>query len=197
MKVTDCGIHGFQEVIGIDTDDIRFYWSLVSNDGNLRQVAYRVILWIAAGPVASATNSVCWDSGRVQSDAQRNVVYTPIASFQSTTFHYWQVTFVGYDATALWQAGENVIGAHVGNGFYAGDQGSRLFWPTYEDNTYVRYGNELYFFAEIHLHYPDGSHDTIITDPSWEVRKSATSLANIYASEDFDRRQYPGGWDSP
>ncbi|KAK1146761.1 hypothetical protein N8T08_002522 [Aspergillus melleus] len=316
MEVTDCGIHGFHEVIGIDTDDLGFHWSLVSDDGGIRQVAYRVIVWVASSD-ASAASGVCWDSGRVQSDAQRNVVCYPSAPFQSTTFHYWQVTvwdqhatqyqssvnefytsyprcsgllppysmnqtymphssqifqtwfedeanrwkavwlgdggdkplylrkpiqiaqqpqrvvilasglghfnltlngkpaskhvldpgwtnyhrtvqFVGYDVTALWQAGENVVvGAHVGNGFYAGDQGDRFFWPTYEDNTYVRYGNELCFFAEVHLHYPDGSHDTIITDPSWKVRKSATGLANIYVSEDFYRRQYPVGRDSP
>jgi hypothetical protein len=29
----------------------------------------------------------------------------------------------------------------------------------YEDNTYVRYGNELCFFCELHLFYNDGSHE--------------------------------------
>ncbi|KAK9311415.1 hypothetical protein V1524DRAFT_442496 [Lipomyces starkeyi] len=50
----------------------------------------------------------------------------------------------------LWE-GRNVLGAHVGNGLYAGVQGDRFFWPSYEDNTFVRYGNELCFFAELHL----------------------------------------------
>ena len=93
--------------------------------------------------------------------------------------------------------GENVVGPHLGNGFYAGDQGDRFFWPKYEDNTYVRYGNELCFFAELHLFYPDGPHDVIISDYTWWVRKSAKTLANIYASETHDRREYPVGWDSP
>ncbi|ETS73957.1 hypothetical protein PFICI_13823 [Pestalotiopsis fici W106-1] len=107
------------------------------------------------------------------------------------------VQFVGYDVTDLLRIGENVIGAHVGNGFYAGDQGDRFFWPMYEDNTYVRYGNELCFFAEVHIHSEDGSHESIISDTRWKIRKSATTLANIYASEDHDRRAYPVGWDSP
>lgn len=113
------------------------------------------------------------------------------------TNYHRTVQFVGYDITDQILAGENAIGAHIGNGFYAGDQEDRFFWPMYEDNTYVRYGNELCFFAEIHAHYEDGTHECIISDPSWKVRKSATTLANIYASEDHDRRVYPAGWDSP
>ncbi|RMJ19127.1 hypothetical protein CDV36_001194 [Fusarium kuroshium] len=113
------------------------------------------------------------------------------------TNYHRTVQFVGYDVTQHISQGENAIGAHVGNGFYAGDQGDRFFWPMYEDNTYVRYGNELCFFAEIHAHYEDGTHECIISDPSWKVRKSATTLANIYASEDHDRRAYPVGWDAP
>ncbi|KAK7403498.1 hypothetical protein QQX98_010728 [Neonectria punicea] len=113
------------------------------------------------------------------------------------TNYHRTVQFVGYDVTEHISNGENAIGAHVGNGFYAGDQGDRFFWPMYEDKTYVRYGNELCFFAEIHSHYEDGTHECIISDPTWKVRKSATILANIYASEDHDRRSYPVGWDAP
>lgn len=113
------------------------------------------------------------------------------------TNYHRTVQYVGYDVTGLLRIGENVIGAHVGNGFYAGDQGDRFFWPMYEDNTYVRYGNELCFFAEVHIHSEDGSHECITSDTQWKVRMSATTLANIYASEDHDRRAYPVGWDSP
>ncbi|KAH8878930.1 hypothetical protein GQ53DRAFT_856852 [Thozetella sp. PMI_491] len=112
------------------------------------------------------------------------------------TNYHKTVQFVGYDVTDKVLNGENVVGAHVGNGFYAGDQGDRFFWPMYEDNTYVRYGNELCFFAEIHVHYED-THEVIISDPTWKVRKSATTLANIYASENHDRGLYPVGWDAP
>ncbi|KAH6999253.1 bacterial alpha-L-rhamnosidase-domain-containing protein [Ilyonectria sp. MPI-CAGE-AT-0026] len=113
------------------------------------------------------------------------------------TNYHRTVQFVGYDVTDTILDGENAFGAHVGNGFYAGDQGDRFFWPMYEDNTYVRYGNELCFFAEIHAHYDDGTHECIVSNPSWTVRKSATTLANIYASENHDGRAYPVGWDAP
>lgn len=113
------------------------------------------------------------------------------------TDYHRTVQFVAYDLSDKLVQGENALGAHVGNGFYAGDQGDRFFWPMYEDNTYVRYGNELCFFAEVHLFYEDGSRETVISGPDWKVRASATSLANIYASENHDRREYPVGWDTP
>ncbi|KAJ5087129.1 alpha-L-rhamnosidase [Penicillium angulare] len=114
------------------------------------------------------------------------------------TNYHRRVQFTSYDVTDRLTTGENVLGAHVGNGFYAGDKGEdRFFWPMYEDNTYVRYGNELCFFCELHLFYDDGTHETLISDPSWRVWKSATTLANIYASETHDRRLYPRNWHSP
>ncbi|OJJ07462.1 hypothetical protein ASPVEDRAFT_178087 [Aspergillus versicolor CBS 583.65] len=315
MEVTRCGIHGFHEALGIDTEEVRFFWVVEANNTNAQQRAYRISV---SSSKTALDEPDAWDSGRVQSDAQRNIVCKPENGFKSTTLYFWQVTvwdengnasksainefytsyprssrllppysmnqtymphsslifrtwfeneadrwkavwignggdkpiylrkslqrtsskdverviifasglghfnltvngkpasthvldpgwtnyhrtvqYVGYDVTSHWgkEGEENVIGAHVGNGFYAGDQGDRFFWPMYEDNTYVRYGNELCFFAEIHVHYTDGSHETVISDPSWKVRNSATTLANIYMSEDHDRRLYPVGWD--
>lgn len=64
----------------------------------------------------------------------------------------------------------------------------------YEDNTYVRYGNELCFFAEIHVLNAHGMRDVIVSDPSWQARESATTLANMDASETHDKRLIPNGW---
>ncbi|KAF3316796.1 hypothetical protein TWF173_001460 [Orbilia oligospora] len=318
MRVSRCGIHGFHETLGIDQDEVRFFWVLSSNEEFAAQAAYRII--VSTEPftledVGSSDKSIAWDSGKIQSDKQRDIRCCPETGFKSTCMYYWRVLvwdtygtcsqsnfnefftayprshllppysmnqtymphtslifrtwfedqenkwravwlgdggdkpiylrksfhlsrkptkaivlasglghfslhanggaasnhvldpgwtnyhrtvqFVGYDLTHRLKLGENVLAAHVGNGFYAGDQGERFFWPMYEDNTYVRYGNELCFFAEVHLFYQDGTHDIVISDPSWRVRKSATSLANIYASENHDRRLYPQGWDAP
>lgn len=111
------------------------------------------------------------------------------------TNYHRTVQYVAFDVSNQLCQGKNTFGAHVGNGFYAGDQGDdRFFWPTYEDNTFVRYGNELCFFAEIHLLYDDGSTECLITGPDWKVRKSATTLANIYMSETKDMRLYSNEW---
>jgi hypothetical protein len=40
------------------------------------------------------------------------------------------VQFVAYDVFGILKQSENVLGADVGNGFHAGDQGDdRFFWP--------------------------------------------------------------------
>lgn len=315
MRITRCGIHGFHEHVGIDVDEVRFFWVLDSDDLDAHQTAYRIIVSTSEDlDQEDGSSGYTWDSGKVISNEQRNIICRPEGGLAATTFYYWKVTvwdaqnyacssttqslftayprshllppwsmnqtymphsslifrtwfenehdrwkavwigdggdkplylrkavhlakkprkavvlasglghfnlningqaaskhvldpgwtnyhrtvqFVGYDVSARLTQGENVLAAHVGNGFYAGDQGDRFFWPMYEDNTYVRYGNELCFFAELHLFYEDGTHDVIHTDPTWKVRRSATTLANIYASENHDRRQYPHGWDS-
>lgn len=314
FQISRCGIHAFHEVLGIDTDKVRFFWVLHSDRQDALQTAYRIQV-----SLSPSFKTLIWDSGKVDSDRQRNILCAPEDGFHSASFHYWKVTvwdqdgkttdselsefftayprssgllppysmnqtymphtslifrtwfedepnrwkgvwigdngdkpiylrkslhlkrkpsraivfasglghfnficngdpaaanghvlapgwtnyhrtvqFVAYDLSNILAEGENVLGAHVGNGFYAGDQGDdRFFWPCYEDNTYVRYGNELCFFAELHLFYDDGSRETITTGPDWKVRKSATSLANIYSSETKDLRAYPGGWDAP
>ncbi|OCT46894.1 hypothetical protein CLCR_02533 [Cladophialophora carrionii] len=287
LEITRCGIHGFHETIGIDTDEIRVYWALRSDAESASQVAYRVIISTQRDHLeqrSSSQDGLIFDSGRVASSAQRNIICRPEHGFESTAMHFWQVMvwdndgtmtvssihefytsyprcsrrlppyspnqvymphtslifrtwfedapnrwkaiwigdggdkpiylrksivhgaqkpsrvivfasglghfnltingkpasnhvldpgwtdyhrtvqFVGYDVTSSWDAGENVVGAHVGNGFYAGDQGDRFFWPKYKNNTYIRFGNELCFFAEIHVHYDDGRHEVIISD---------------------------------
>ncbi|PYI16148.1 alpha-L-rhamnosidase [Aspergillus violaceofuscus CBS 115571] len=319
MEITRCGIHGFHEVLGIDVDEVRFFWVIASTQPNGSQKAYRVVLTTDESSLRDdnvSPSKLAWDSGYVESNEQRNIICKPDNGFQSTCSYYWRVTvwdqsdqsfhsavnhfftayprshllppysmnqtymphtalifrtwfedepnrwkavwigdggdkpiyvrksfdlsrtpvrailfasglghfnmsvngrpasdhrldpgwtnyhrrvqFTSYDVTAQLQKGQNVLGAHVGNGFYAGDKGDdRFFWPMYEDNTYVRYGNELCFFSELHLFYEDGEHTTLISDPTWRVSKSATTLANIYASETHDRRLYPTGWDAP
>ncbi|PYH47058.1 alpha-L-rhamnosidase [Aspergillus saccharolyticus JOP 1030-1] len=319
MQITRAGIHGFEETLGIDVDEVRFYWVIESLQPNASQKAYRVVLTTDESSLRDDNanpSSLAWDSDYVESNAQRNIICKPDNGFRSTCSYYWRVTvwdqsnqpfhsavnhfftayprshllppysmnqtymphtalifrtwfedepnrwkavwvgdggdkpiylrksfdlarspvrailfasglghfnmsvngrpasnhrldpgwtnyhrrvqFTSYDVTAHLQQGQNVLGAHVGNGFYAGDKGDdRFFWPMYEDNTYVRYGNELCFFSELHLFYEDGEHTTLISDPTWRVSKSATLLANIYASETHDRRLYPTGWDAP
>ncbi|KAJ5713703.1 alpha-L-rhamnosidase [Penicillium malachiteum] len=319
MHISRCGIHGFHEVLGIDADEIRFYWAIETDVKGEIQRAYQILLSTDSESLESQDpdkSKLAWDSGRIEGNAQRNVLCKLPDGFKSTCSYFWRVCvwdssnnvhqssiqhfftgyprsrllppysmnqtymphsslifrtwfenehdrwkavwigdggdkpiylrksfplkrrptrailfasglghfnmtvnsraasnhrldpgwtnyhrrvqFTSYDVTEHLNLGENALGAHVGNGFYAGDKGEdRFFWPMYEDNTYVRYGNELCLFCELHLFYKDGTSETIISDPTWSVRKSATTLANIYASETHDRRLYPHGWDSP
>lgn len=95
MEVRRCGIHAFHEVLGIDVDEIRFFWTLHSDDEFAQQAAYRVTLSLTPhGP------ELLWDTGRVESNEQRNIACKPDGGFRSASFHYWKVTIWDQDGTA-------------------------------------------------------------------------------------------------
>lgn len=89
MEFPRLGIHGFHETLGIDEDEIFFYWTLTSTDEDALQSAYQVIVCTQPG---MATNGIAWDSGIVKSNAQRNIACKPENGFRSTCNYYWKVT---------------------------------------------------------------------------------------------------------
>ena len=103
------------------------------------------------------------------------------------------VQYVCLDVSESIRQGNNVIGLSVGNGFYAGDAGDRHFYTI--GKGYEPFGSELITLGEWHIEYEDGSKEIIRTEQGgWKVRESATTLANVYGSENFDARLYPNGW---
>lgn len=104
------------------------------------------------------------------------------------------IQYVGFDITEQIRDGVNAIGLSVGNGFFLGDAGGRHFYTM--DKGYEPYGTELMALGEWHIEYEDGTKDYICTrEEGWKVRHSATTLANVYGSENYDARLYPAGWD--
>lgn len=104
------------------------------------------------------------------------------------------IQYVGFDITEQIREGTNALGFSVGNGFYSGDAGDRHFYTM--DKGYEPYGTELMAIGEWHIEYTDGTKTCICTgDDGWKIRDSATTLANVYGSENYDARLYPGGWD--
>lgn len=103
------------------------------------------------------------------------------------------VQYVGFDVKDDLRPGTNAIGLSIGNGFYAGDAGGRHFYTM--DKGYHPYGDELKAFGEWHIEFADGSRQLVRTGAGdWKTRASATMLANVYGSENYDARQYPEGW---
>lgn len=126
MEVTRCGIHGFHDALGIDTDTVRFFWVLEARNTNSRQAAYRIA-------VSSKRNldeqPDAWDSGRVQSDAQRNILCKPETGFKSTTLYYWQVT--------VWDENDNSSKSAINEFYTSYPRSSRLLPPYSMNQTYV------------------------------------------------------------
>lgn len=94
-----------------------------------------------------------------------------------------------YDVTDLLREGENVIGAHVGAGWYKGMMGFTL-----ERNNY---GDQTALLMQMTIRYEDGTEETIITDESWVGCDSPVTFSEIYDGERYDARLEQPGWDKP
>ena len=105
------------------------------------------------------------------------------------------IQYVCLDLSDYLVQGRNALGISLGNGFYAGDDGGRHFYV--KDKGYQPYGSELMSICECHIEYTNGVVEQLYSDDSWLTRESATKLANVYGSEDYDARTYPHGWDQP
>lgn len=130
MEVTRCGIHAFHETLGIDVDEIRFYWVLHSELEHASQSAYRIVVALYATALDDGSSSeVVWDSGKVESNAQRNILCKPDGGFKSASFHFWKVT--------VWDQDEQASSSGVNEFFTAYPRSSRLLPPYSMNQTYV------------------------------------------------------------
>lgn len=84
-----------------------------------------------------------------------------------------------YDITDLLEV-ESELSVWLGNGWY---KGRFSFSP--EDHS-GKYGNEFALIAELHIDYPDGTHEIIITDESWDVYRNNIIFSGIYDGEHRD-----------
>lgn len=115
----------------------------------------------------------------------------PVSKFVLTpefTDYRRRVTYQTHNVTGLVKAGENVIGAMLGDGWFA----SPLTW-----NGSRFYSGPIRLLAQLEIQYIDGSSDTIVTDGSWTTAGSPILHSTIYAGETYDARLEQPGWDRP
>lgn len=86
-----------------------------------------------------------------------------------------------YDVSRFIMDGENVITIESANGWYIGDDddGKRYFYTM--DKGYTPFSDCLAVLAQLKI-----NNEYIVTDTSWEISRSKTTLADIYGSEDID-----------
>jgi alpha-L-rhamnosidase len=93
-----------------------------------------------------------------------------------------------YDVTAMLHKGENVIGALLGDGWYA--SGLVSFQQRFN------FGRPpLRLMAQLEIEYADGTHDRVISDPGWQASDSAVLRSDLYNGESYDARHEQPGWD--
>ncbi len=101
-----------------------------------------------------------------------------------------RVQYQTYDVTALVRPGENVLGAILGAGWFAGRIGL--------SEGRFNYGHRLRFFARLYVETHDGQQEYIHTDVNWRVNSDGPILgADILDGEQYDARKEFSGWDTP
>lgn len=92
-----------------------------------------------------------------------------------------RVHYATYDVTGFMVSGENEIMVEVANGWYLGDDGggTRYFYTM--DKGYQPFGECLAVLVQLKI-----GDAYVVTDTSWKISRSKTTLADIYGSEDID-----------
>jgi alpha-L-rhamnosidase len=91
-----------------------------------------------------------------------------------------------YDVTGMIQAGNNAIGAVLGDGWYRGTL----------PRGWANFGNKLGVLLQLHVVFTDGTEMTIATDGSWKASNDgAIRMNDIYNGETYDATRKLTGWD--
>jgi alpha-L-rhamnosidase len=101
-----------------------------------------------------------------------------------------RVLYQSYDVTSLVSAGENVLGAVIADGWYAGFVGFNA------KRAGAHYGPAPELLAQLVLYFADGSREVIGTDASWRGQFAAVRHADLLMGERHDLSLEPAGWDA-
>jgi len=104
-----------------------------------------------------------------------------------TDFHK-RVLYQTYDVTKLVSSGANSIGVLLGGGWYS----SPMTWA----GVRIMPGPNL-LRAQLELTFANGTHQTIVTDPSWLTAPAPITFSEIYGGESYDARLAPQNWSTP
>lgn len=100
-----------------------------------------------------------------------------------------RVQYQAYNVTEFLKRGENVIGVHLGNGWYCGN------WQFWRSHLRPIYGNSPCFLMQMEIEFSDGTKDVVLTDESWRVTaKGPIRFSGLYEGETVDARRFLPGW---
>jgi len=102
-----------------------------------------------------------------------------------------RILYQAYDVTALLRPGENVLGAVIADGWYAGFVGFDAKRPR------AHYGSAPELLAQLVITSASGEVTLVITDSQWQGRYAAIRHADLLMGERQDLRLSPEGWDQP
>lgn len=100
-----------------------------------------------------------------------------------------------YDVTGLLRPGENVAGAVVADGWYAGYVGFGILERLERSREF--YGIDPALFCRIEIEYADGTTQSVMTGPGWKSSEGPVRQADLLMGEVYDARREQPGWDAP
>ncbi len=104
------------------------------------------------------------------------------------TSYQTRLQYQVYDVTEFVQAGDNAIGAMLGDGWYRG-----YYFIQYERNFY---GDRLALLLQLEVEYADGRVERLTSDESWRAATGPIRYADHYMGEFYDARLARDGWTS-
>ncbi|MBE2225614.1 MAG: family 78 glycoside hydrolase catalytic domain, partial [Anaerolineae bacterium] len=103
-----------------------------------------------------------------------------------TSYHH-RLQYQTYDVTDLMLAGENVLGAMLGDGWYRGYLGHKGHRGLY--------GDRLALLVQLQLVYADGRVEIIGSDEAWRAATGPILMSDLYKGETYDARLEKPHWD--
>jgi alpha-L-rhamnosidase len=101
------------------------------------------------------------------------------------TEYHKRIQYQVYDVTGLFQSGENVISAIVGDGWAAGHTG----W-----NHRQQYVDRPQLLAQLEITLADGQTLTFTTDSTWRFQFGPITHSDLLMGEEYDARLEMPGW---
>jgi len=96
-----------------------------------------------------------------------------------------------YDVTAQLRAGENVLGAELGRGWYALTDPDEWYFHA------APWRAAPAIKAQLEIDYADGTRQTVATGEGWRAADGPTRSDSVHRGERYDARLLPAGWDRP
>ena len=101
-----------------------------------------------------------------------------------------RVQYQTYDVTKQIASGKNVLGAILGEGWFASGM-------TWSGLAYFFQPPPVRLLAQLEIQYSDGAHDNIVSDGSWKTAASPILHSEIYSGETYDARDEIANWNQP
>lgn len=105
-----------------------------------------------------------------------------------------RVSYSTFDVTSQLRTGKNAIGAMLGNGWF--NPLPLKMWGHLNLREHLAIGDPR-LIVQLVIEYKDGTHETVVTDPSWRFADGPVIRNSVYLGEVYDARAEIPDWCQP